>query len=110
MASQFPQPFEAFEPFSGWALLQREARYKKRIGSSMDEIRAFYDALRPRMEEMVEYLNARSLDNLSEEDSRLLNLALAWMDASRSIEVLGTPDIRYGLPADRFKIQDVAAI
>lgn len=110
MASKFPQPFDEFESFSGWALRQREARYKKRIHSSMEEIRAFYETLRPRIKEVVEYLNARSLDNLSEEDSRLLNLALAWMDASRSIEVLGTPDIRYGLPAERFKIQDVAAV
>lgn len=76
----------------------------------MEEIRAFYDALRPRIEEVVEYLDARPLDGLSDEESRLIWLALAWMDASRSIEVLGTPDVRYGLAADRFKVQDVATI
>lgn len=110
MAAQFPRRFDGLEPFSGWALRQRDARYKKRIRSSMEEIRAFYDALRPRIEEVVEYLDARPLDGLSDEESRLIWLALAWMDASRSIEVLGTPDVRYGLAADRFKVQDVATI
>lgn len=110
MTTQLPIKFEELEPFCDWALKERGARYRKRIHSPMDRIRAFYDAVRPRMEEIIDYLNARPLDGLSEEESRLLWLALAWMDASRSIEVLGTPDVRYGLPAERFKIQDVAAV
>lgn len=110
MAARFPEQFKDLEPFSAWALSQRDARYKMRIGSSMQEIRAFYEGLQPRIEEIVDFLNARPLDGLSDEESRLLWLALAWMDASRSVEVLGTPDVRYGLAAERFKVQDVAAI
>lgn len=110
MASQFPAKFKDLEPFGDWALRQRDARYKKRIHSSMEEIRAFYDAIRPRIEAIVDYLAQRALDALTEEESHLLWLALAWMDASRSVEVLGTPDVRYGLAAERFKVQDAAAI
>lgn len=110
MANQFPTGFKDLEPLSGWALSQRDRRYKKRIHSSMEEIRAFYDALRPRIEEMVEYLDARPLDALSKEESSLLWLALAWIEASRSVEVIGAPDVRYGLAADRFIVQDVATI
>jgi len=110
MTTQLPNEFKELEPFCDWALKQRDARYKKRIHSSMEVIRSFYDAVRPRIEEIVSYLNARPLDALNEEENRLLWLGLAWMDASRSVEVLGTPDVRYGLPAERFEVRDVAAV
>ena len=110
MAAQFPPKFSDLEPYSHWALESRDARYKKRIRSSMEEIRSYYEAVRPRIEAIVDYLDARPLDALSEEERRLLQLTLAWMDASRSVEVLGTPDVRYGLAAERFTVADGAPI
>lgn len=110
MAQSLPDPFLALEPFAPWALDRREARYKKRLASSMDEIRAFYDAMRPRMAEIIEHLNSRPLDGMAGQDRCLLLLAAAWMDASRSVEVLGAPDVRYGLEAERFRLRDLAPL
>ncbi len=106
----FPAQFAQLADHAEWALPQREARYKKRLQSTQQEIKVFYDAVLPRMKEIIEYLNSRSLQSLSAEEGRLLMLAQAWMDASRAIEIIGAPDVKYGLEASRFKVRDVVPI
>lgn len=110
MTQHFPAAFQDLEGFAGWALGSRDARYKRRLGSTMAAIRAFYDAVQPRMDAIIAYLNPRPLEALADEERRLLWLALAWMDASRAVEVLGAPDVRYGFAADRFTVRDLAPL
>ena len=51
-----PDDFQDLAPWLDWALEPERARTEKREASSMAEIRAFYDAVLPRMEEMIRYL------------------------------------------------------
>ncbi len=50
-----PEAFEDLAPWLDWALEPERARTAKKVASSMEELRAFYDAVMPRMEEIIAY-------------------------------------------------------
>ena len=51
-----PDGFQDLAPWLDWALEPERARTEKREASSMAEIRAFYDAVLPRLEEAIRHL------------------------------------------------------
>ena len=68
-----PAEFADLEPFVGWALATEHARTGKRLASSMEDIRAFYDRMSARLEAVMAYLNALPLDALPPEAERLFS-------------------------------------
>ena len=52
-----PEGFANLAPWLDWALEPERARTAKKAASSMEEIRAFYDAMMPRLEEIMAYLD-----------------------------------------------------
>ena len=62
MADLLPSAFAELEPFAGWCLPTEAQRYAKRLGSNMDEMQAFYDAITPRAEEALSYCDKFPLD------------------------------------------------
>ena len=72
MTATLPTDFADLEPFADWALESEAERYAKRLGSSMDELQAFYDAAFPRLEAATAYLDATPLDELAGEDLHIL--------------------------------------
>ena len=93
MAPTFPAPFADLEPYADWALETEAERYAKRLGSSMDEIQAFYDAVFPRLEEATTYLDALDLNALPEDAGRLLWLMYSLVNASFPVEVWRQPRV-----------------
>jgi hypothetical protein len=89
----FPARFAALEPFADWALPSEADRYAKRIASTMDELQAFYDAAFPVLEASVDYLRGVALDDISEEDQRLLWLFAALVTVSFPVEVWRQPRV-----------------
>ena len=81
-----PEGFSDLAPFIGWALKRERHRTEKREASTMDEVRAFYDAVFPRMEEIVAHLDAFVLDALSEKEERLFLLTLSLVEVSNLVE------------------------
>ena len=51
-----PKPFADLIPYLAWALPTDCERSVKRQSSTMDEINTFYQAMLPRMEEILSYL------------------------------------------------------
>ena len=89
-----PEQFADLEPFvADWALPSELNRYAKRIGSTMDELQAFYDAAFPRLENGAEYLKTVSLDDISEEDQNLLWLFSSLVTVSFPVEVWRQPRV-----------------
>ena len=87
---RLPAGFEPLESYvMAWALPTEEARYAKRIGSSLSEVRMFYDAIYPRMESVMKYLSAYSAEiaSLSTDTRRLYRLALSYFEVSHPIEL-----------------------
>jgi hypothetical protein len=105
MASQLlPDKFQELNSFlETWALATERERNARRRSSTMAEIHKFYDAMLPRMDVIVAYLNQYPLDRLPEDAKRLFYLALSFMEISPSVELLGEPDETGAFEAARFK-------
>lgn len=81
-----PEAFSDLEPFTGWALERERQRTEKREASTMDEVRAFYDGVFPRMQEIVTHLDAYPIDALPEREQRLFLLTLSLVEVSNLVE------------------------
>jgi hypothetical protein len=88
-----PADFADLEPFSDWCLEFERERYARRLGSSMAEMQAFYDAAFPRLEAAMEYLDQYPLDALPEDASHLLWLCYSLVNVSFPIEVWRQPRV-----------------
>jgi hypothetical protein len=98
-----PTQFEDLARFADWALDSERARNRKRLASSMQEIRTFYDALLPRVDEALEYLNRFPLDALPAAERNLLNLTLSLAEVANAVELFKTqPGVIDGFDMERF--------
>jgi hypothetical protein len=97
-----PEPFRDLEPLAGWALATEKERNHKRLASPMAEIQAFYDALLPRMEAVIAYLNQFPLDAMPGDAQRLLHLTFSLAEVSTAVELFKQPGVIDGYDASRF--------
>ena len=89
-----PPEFSDLEPWvAGWCLDSEPERYAKRLSSSMDEIQAFYDAIFPRTEAAMQYLDELPLDDLPDDAHRLLKLLYSLILMSFPVEIWKQPYI-----------------
>lgn len=93
MATAFPPEFAALEPFADWAVPTEKARYAKRIASTMDELDAFYNTAFPLLKSGREYLQQVSMEDISEEDKRLLWLFCALVTIAFPVEAWRQPKV-----------------
>ena len=90
---KLPTAFADLEPFADWCLPTERDRFAKRIGCTMAELQAFYDAAFPRLQESEEYLRSVALDGISDEDRNLLWLFASLVTASFPVEVWRQPRV-----------------
>jgi hypothetical protein len=91
---QLPAGFSDLEPFvADWCLDSEPERYAKRLASTMEEIQAFYDAVFPRAEAAMQYLEQFPLDDLPEDAFRLLKLLYSLILMSFPVEIWKQPYI-----------------
>jgi hypothetical protein len=89
-----PPEFSDLEPFvAGWCLDSEPERYAKRLSSTMDEIQEFYEAIMPRAEDAIAYLEKFPLDHLPEDAWRLLKLLYSLILMSFPVEIWKQPYI-----------------
>ncbi len=89
-----PAEFSDLEPLvEEWCLDSEPERYAKRLSSTMDEIQAFYDAMYPRAEAAIQYLEKLPLDDLPEDAFRLLKLLYSLILMSFAVEIWKQPYI-----------------
>jgi hypothetical protein len=89
-----PPGFSDLEPFAKeWCRASEPERYAKRLASTMDEIQAFYDAIFPRAEEAIVYLEKLPLEDLPEDALRLLQLLYSLIIVSFPVEIWRQPYI-----------------
>ena len=85
-AQSLPALFADLELFIDWSLTRERERTEKREASTMDDVSAFYDAVFPRMEEIVKHLDAFPFDALPEKEHRLYLLTLSLVEVSNLVE------------------------
>ena len=89
-----PPEFSDLEPFaSAWCLAGEPERYAKRLASTMDEMQAFYDAVFPRAEAAIAYLEKLPLHDLPDDARRLLYLLYSLIMVSFPVEIWRQPYI-----------------
>lgn len=100
-----PAGFEALAPFAGWALPTMQARNARRVNATMAEIRAFYDAIAPLMESLLERFSALPADHpMTDAERRLFHLGQAFMEVAMAAEHFGQPDVPDGFDRERWQI------
>jgi len=88
MGNALPQAFSEIEPYvADWALATRAERYAARLDRPFDELVAFYDAIAPRAEEAIAYLDGLDINALSDEATRLLHLLYSMILVSYAVNV-----------------------
>ncbi|WP_206199371.1 hypothetical protein [Parasulfuritortus cantonensis] len=99
-----PKSFEVLEPLvASWALPTQNARQQKRISASKGELRAFYEAMLPRLEDILAYVDKYPLGELPPEAERLFCLALSLAEVAPHIELYGgNPKVPHSFDETRF--------
>jgi hypothetical protein len=93
-ATTLPAGFAELERFvDDWAKPTRQERYDVRLGKSQDELIELYDALAPRAEEAIAYLDGFDLAALPDEGVRLLRLLYSLILVSYAVNVFQQPKI-----------------
>jgi hypothetical protein len=103
-ATSLPKSFETLETLvPQWALATQNERQHKRITSSTGELQAFYDAMLPRLEEILGHVDKFPLNELPADSFRLFTLALSLAEIAPHIELYkGDPKVPHSFDESRF--------
>jgi hypothetical protein len=104
MSDLLPKQFAELESFSDWIIASSGERNRKRITSTMPELKAFYEAMMKHIDAIMEYFKQFSLDEMPQDTRRLLLMSLSLIEVSHAVELYGQPTVIGGLEATRFKV------
>ena len=89
-----PEGFEDLEPYvADWARATRAERYAMRLSKTIDELAEFYDAIAPRAEDAIDYLDGFALDDLPDDATRLMQLLYSMILVSYAVNIFKQPRI-----------------
>ena len=99
-----PQGFEDLAPCARtWARPTESARNEIRWSAGPAEFAAFYEAMMPRLAEILDYLGGVPLDGMDEAQTNLFCLSVAFAEAAPHHELYGgSPDVPFSFSARRF--------
>ncbi|MFZ3223352.1 MAG: hypothetical protein WA142_09690 [Rugosibacter sp.] len=105
MTKKLPKNFSSLGIFTDKWLLPSEAeRHQTRLTTKLDELTIFYDAMLPRMEDIITHLNGFDLQKLDDENQNLLQLSLSFIEVSTSIEFFKASTVPDGFDHHRFNV------
>ena len=90
MRALLPAEFADLEPYAPtWCLATEAMRWERRMASSMEELRAFYDAAFPRLGAAIEHCDLHPLDDLPPDVEHLLQLVHSLALVAMAVEIFG---------------------
>lgn len=97
MSSLLPRQFATLEHLvPEWAIEDGHQRYVKRVNSTMEQIRAYYDEVFPHAESAVAYLNEFDYQQpLPEDAANLRNLLYSLITVSLAVELWKQPRVKH---------------
>jgi hypothetical protein len=103
-----PPQFQELEQFvEEWALPTQAERHRRRLSSSIEGLRNFYDAMVTRMDEIVAYLNQIPVDQQPEDARRLFYLTMSLAEIAMAVELFKQPAVVDGFDPVRFVATEV---
>lgn len=111
IARPLPAQFRGLEPFvADWALTNEADRLAKLMKSSIEDLKAFYDAIFSRAEEIKTYLMPFRLDAMPPDAQTLFDLLLTFIETAHPIELnWTTTDIDDAFALERMTIENFKA-
>ncbi|MFL0182127.1 MULTISPECIES: hypothetical protein [unclassified Mycobacterium] len=89
---RLPSAFAELESFAEtWCLPTETERFNQRLASTIGELRQFYDAFFPRLEDAIEHCDKFALDELPEDALNLLHLIYSLVMVAMAVEIMGQP-------------------
>ncbi|CAM3217320.1 hypothetical protein BST27_23535 [Mycobacterium intermedium] len=83
-----------------WAIEDGHERYVKRVNSTMEEIRSFYDEVFPHAEEAVAYIDKFDYaEPLPDDVANLRNLLYSLITVSLAVELWKQPRVKHSASA-----------
>ena len=82
-----PDAFGELVPFADWALEPERARSEKKAAASIGEVRAFYDAMMPRIDEVLAYLEEHLAHDMPAEAHRLYLVSSSLVEVATLVEL-----------------------
>jgi hypothetical protein len=87
-----PSAFAELESYAQiWCLATETERWNARVASTMPEMRAFYDAFFPRLEEAIDYCDKFTLDSLPDDVLNLLHMIYSLIMVAMAVEIMHQP-------------------
>ena len=91
---RLPSGFADLEPFvDRWCLATERERYAQRLASAMEEMKALYDAMFPRVDAALEHCDRFPLDDMPDDATRLLRLVYSFVMVSFPVEAWRQPHV-----------------
>ncbi|MDE8652003.1 hypothetical protein [Novosphingobium album (ex Liu et al. 2023)] len=98
-----PEGFAELAPCLDWALPTADQRQARRLAATSAELSAFYEAVLPRLEDILAAVDAFPLGALPETHQPLYSLALAMAEVAPHIELYGgSVGVPYAFEETRF--------
>ena len=89
---KLPSAFAELEPYAEiWCLPTETERWNRRLATSMADMREFYDAFFPRLEDAIDYCDKYSLDDMPDDAINLLHLIYSLVMVAMAVEVFTQP-------------------
>jgi hypothetical protein len=89
---KLPSAFAELEPYAEiWCLPTETERWNRRLATSMADMREFYDAFFPRLEEAIDYCDKYSLDDMPDDAINLLYLIYSLVMVAMAVEIFKQP-------------------
>jgi hypothetical protein len=105
---RLPDGFADLEPFvADWAERTEAVRTARRHSKDIEAIRAFYEAMVTRIDDVLQTLNGCRLDTLTTEQKRLHYLTLSLCEVAPAIELYKQPGVVDGFDPARFPRVDI---
>jgi hypothetical protein len=109
-ATLLPNGFSDLEPFvADWSLDNERDRYVKLHRTDIEDLRVFYNAILPRIDDILDRLNPVQLDAYSEQEQMLLNLAMTFSETAHPIDLKWKGvDFNTALPWETLEFRSVS--
>jgi hypothetical protein len=87
-----PSAFAELEKYAQtWCLATETERWDVRIASTMPQLREFYDAFFPRLEEAIDYCDKFPLESLPDDALNLLHMIYSLVMVAMAVEIMHQP-------------------
>ena len=88
MAQLLPDGFDDLETWAvEWAMSTQNTRWDKRLKSTAEELIAFYSAIQPKLERILDHVDTFEVGKLPEQSARLYALAMMVAEIAPNVEL-----------------------